>query len=82
MTDAPRPGDIENADDVGDLFSTVHGRDINHLDMPDGQTLWIHFTEQTYYEDYRLEINFHSRNLWLHHESDDGTDTVWKNKRY
>lgn len=81
-TEIPDPDDIDDASDVHDLLSNVIDRDIKGIGLPDGQTMWLRFEVGDWdTEEYRLEVNFHSGNLWLHHESDDGTETVWKNKR-
>lgn len=82
MTDAPRPEDIDDHEDVYDLLSSLSDRDFEGMSFPDGETVWFKFTDSTYRESYRLEVNVYSGNLWLHHDAVDGeTETLWKNKR-
>lgn len=81
-SDIPDPDQIEDASDVYTILNNVSERDIKGISLPDGETMWLRFEVGNYpTETYRLEVNFHSGNLWLHHRSDDGTETVWENKR-
>lgn len=78
-----------DTEDVYDLMSSVSDRDVDGISTPIGDAFWIHFKADDPTEDnrglrsenrWRFEVNFQSGNLWLHKETDDGTETVWENK--
>lgn len=82
MTEAPEPDDIDDWTDVYDLLENVSERDFNWVRLPTHSQVQFHFEVGDFgTEDYILEIDLDSGNLWLHHRGDDGTETVWKNKR-
>lgn len=78
-----------DTDDVYDLLNSISERDINGIRLPTGQAFWLRFDADDPREEnpglgtdsWRFEVNFYDGNLWLHKETDDGTETVWKNKR-
>lgn len=79
MNDVPEPDAIEDSDDVLSLLDDVSPRDIENIQIPTGEAIWIFFEAGR--ERYRLEINFFRGHLWLHHETKHGPETIWKNKR-
>jgi hypothetical protein len=73
--------------DVFDLLSQVYSRNITGFETPTGQAFQLRFEAQSPLiegysepEKWIFEVNFHDNNLWLHKRTDDGTETVWKNK--
>ena len=81
--DTPNPDEVDEWDSetVYALLANIGRRDIKGFGTPDGQTFRFDFEETTYYEEYRFEVNFHGGSMWLHHYTEDGFETVWKNKR-
>ena len=78
MTDDNQLSDEEAAE----ILDELRGRDIINIEMPTGWAVWFTFDEDSYDPDrYTFEVNLHSGNLWLHHHTDDGKETVWENKR-
>jgi len=81
---APNPDEIDTQEDVFNLLETLYERDITGVRTPDFNTFCIEFDAGDYpAERYTLEINLHAGNIWLHHRTDDGVETVWeKTGRY
>jgi hypothetical protein len=75
--DPPRPGEIDDDDDVRTLLQNVSTRDVKDVSF-EMEQFRVDFDVDT--EWYRLEISIGRRaNLWLHHRTDSGWEKLWEN---